>query len=572
MVHNGMAVSKGVAVGKIFVYRPFSVTVRETSIPRELLEENMSRYRRAIANVDAELSRIRARLEESDPDKAAIIKAHLEILHDEVMAEEIADRIEKDLRSPDWAVEKTYLEAIALFDDIDDPLIRERAADLKDVRNRILRNWHNVPECSLADLTEEVIVVAYDLMPSDAATLDRAKTLAIVTEIGGATSHTAIIAKSYNIPALVGVSGLMEAVLNGQEAAVDALGGVLIVNPSETDKARLEEKRRLHLQRVGITERFLNKEPKTLDGLRVEMGLNIGSGGDADLPALKNADCVGLFRTEFLYMEGSGLPDEEEQFAVYKKVLAHCNPRSVTIRTLDAGGDKQIPGLDLPHEDNPFLGNRALRLCFSRPEVFRVQLRALLRASVFGNLWLMLPMVGSIDDIRRARAAIAEVKRELDGEGAPYARDLKIGIMIEIPSIAVMADIAVREVDFASIGTNDLCQYLTAVDRLNPVVARYYQSCHPAVFRMIGDIARAFNGAGKPLSVCGEMAGDPLAAPVLVGLGLRKLSMGPNALAPVKYALSRLSLRELEQIARTVREFATAAEVEEFLKTKIDAQ
>jgi phosphotransferase system enzyme I (PtsI) len=275
---------------------------------------------------------------------------------------------------------------------------------------------------------------------------------------------------------------------------------------------------------------------------------------------------VGLFRTEFLYMGRDTLPMEDEQFEVYKRVLQRYGSRPVTLRTLDIGGDKTLDCMELPREDNPFLGNRALRLCFTQPELFKTQLRACLRASVFGNLWLMLPMVGSIDDIRRAKAVIAEVKTELDAQGIAYSKDLKVGIMIEIPAIAMIADLAVKEVDFASIGTNDLCQYLTAVDRLNPAVSSYYQTYHPGLFRIIGTVVHHFNQAGKPICICGEMGGNILAAPVLIGMGMRKLSMGFASIAGIKRTLAGLTIAKAEELAGIVINLSTAAEVEAYLR------
>ncbi|MDR0722553.1 MAG: phosphoenolpyruvate--protein phosphotransferase, partial [Treponema sp.] len=298
-------------------------------------------------------------------------------------------------------------------------------------------------------------------------------------------------------------------------------------------------------------------------------GLNIGGADEQELAGEAYTDLVGLFRTEFLYMGRDTLPSEEEQFTVYKKILQRYGRRPVTLRTLDIGGDKTLSSMNLPKEDNPVLGNRALRLCFTCPEVFKTQLRAALRASVFGNLWLMLPMVSSIDDIRRAKTYITEARGELDVEGVAYNKSFKIGIMVEIPSIAVIADLAAKEVDFASIGTNDLCQYLTAVDRMNPQTASYYQTYHPGMFRLIGTVVEQFNRAGKPICVCGEMGGDVLAAPVLVGLGMRKLSMGLASVARIKRVLASLTVAKAEELAGTVINLSTAHEVERYLNANL---
>jgi phosphotransferase system enzyme I (PtsI) len=317
---------------------------------------------------------------------------------------------------------------------------------------------------------------------------------------------------------------------------------------------------------LKVTREYLNKEPLTQDGVRIDIGVNIAGTDEDELAAAAFTDYVGLFRTEFLYLGRDTLPTEEEQFAAYKKALERFGGRPVTIRTLDIGGDKTLPCMNLPKEDNPFLGNRALRLCFSKPDLFRTQLRALLRASEFGNLWLMLPMIGSIDDIRRAKETLAAVRAELEAERIPVG-DFKTGIMIEIPAIAMIADKAAKEVDFASLGTNDLCQYLLAVDRLNPAVAPYYQSLHPGLLRIIAAAIRAFIATGKPISVCGEMGGDVLAAPLLVGMGLRKLSMGRGSVARIKRTLAGLTLRAAQDMAARALDCATAAEVESLVKT-----
>jgi phosphotransferase system enzyme I (PtsI) len=392
--------------------------------------------------------------------------------------------------------------------------------------------------------------------------------LAIITETGGATSHSAIIARSYEIPAILGVGGLLAALKDGMTAAVDAHGGEVFLEPDGETCARVDAAREAWLREREISKTFLKKEGRTACGERVEIGLNIGSAGDEELRGAEYTDYAGLFRTEFLYLGRERLPSEDEQFEVYRKVLSLYGSRPLTLRTLDIGGDKQLSSLKLPPEENPFLGKRALRLCFAYPELFKTQLRAALRASVYGNLYLMLPMVGSLDDIRQAKLTLEEVKAELDAEGKAYRKDYKLGIMIEIPSIALIADLAAQEVDFASVGTNDLCQYLCAVDRMNPEIASYYQSYHPALFRIIGAAARCFAAAGKPLSVCGEMGGDPPAALALAGLGIRKLSMGLAQIAAVKRMLAGLRLADAQEAAHAVQQFSTAAEAESFLREK----
>jgi phosphotransferase system enzyme I (PtsI) len=450
-----------------------------------------------------------------------------------------------------------------------DPLIRERAVDFDDVRKRLIRLWHGVEESNLAALTEPVVIAAHDLLPSDTASMDRKKVLAILTEVGGSASHSAIIARSYEIPAILGIPDLMSLVRQDQIVAVDAGAGEAVLDPDSGLAEAWERRREEFLKEAAETRQFLGAPSCTACGISIDIGLNIGGADEQELAGEAYTDLVGLFRTEFLYMGRNTLPSEEEQFIVYKKILQRWGNRPVTLRTLDIGGDKTLSSMNLPKEDNPVLGNRALRLCFTYPEIFKTQLRAALRASVFGKLWLMLPMVGGIDDIRRAKACVAEARGELDAEGIEYDKHFKTGIMIEIPSIAVIADLAAKEVDFASIGTNDLCQYLTAVDRMNPQVARHYQTYHPAMFRLIGKVVEQFNRAGKPIGVCGEMGGDPLAAPVLVGLGMRKLSMGLASIARIKRVLSSLTLAKAGELAGAVVDLSTAQEVENYLKANL---
>jgi phosphotransferase system enzyme I (PtsI) len=566
---KGIPVSPGVALGTVYVYRPLSIEAVENFIEKDSVEHEKERYAHALKKAADELNAIHASLYNDDPEKAKIFSAHIDILNDPAIQEEIIEAIETELWAGDWAIWKIYAKFIKMILKAKDQMIRERSVDFEDVRKRILRNWKGLPEDNLSALAKPVIIAAHDLLPSDTATLDRRNVLAIITETGGSTSHSAIIARSYGIPAILGISGLLDAVAQNDFAAVDALAGEVFLNPDEKTKTNMAAKREKYLVQAEETKTFLKKEPLTSDGKKIDIGLNIGNANDEELSGADCTDFVGLFRSEFLYMDRDSLPSEDEQFSVYKKVLERYGSRPVTLRTLDIGGDKTLSCMELPKEDNPFLGNRALRLCFCYPDIFKTQLRAALRASVYGNLNIMLPMVGSMDDIRKARLVLDEVKAELDSKNISYSKDFKFGIMIEIPSIAMIADIAAKEVDFASIGTNDLCQYLTAVDRMNPEVSEYYQDFHPAMFRIIGNVAQAFHEAGKPLSVCGEMGGNPFAVAALVGLGLRKLSMGLASVASLKRMLSRFSISEMEEIANTVKDFSTAKEVESFLKQRI---
>ncbi len=570
MEYKGNPVSEGIAVGKAYLYQPYVPQVTEGEIPEDQAPAAVARYEKLLEGAKQELAAIRDRLEKAgDGDKAKIFTAHQDILFDVAMDEEIRDKITYDFMTPEWAIHKVYEKFIKILNKAKDDLIRERVADMRDVKNRLLRIAAGVPEKNLAALGEPVIVVAHDLLPSDTATLDRKNVLALVTEIGGATSHSAIIARSYEIPALLGVDGAMENLSHGQEIAVDAVEGLLVADPSGEVKADFAKKREAFLKRREEEKKFLGVEPRMADGTLLPVHLNVGSANDQELAAEKYTDGVGLFRTEFIYMGKEQLPTEDEQYEIYKKVLTAFGDRPVTIRTLDIGGDKKLQCMELPVEENPFLGNRALRLCFSMPEVFLTQLRAALRASVHGNLWIMFPMVGSMDDIRRAKAFVQQAKDQLDAQGVPYSPDVKLGIMVEIPSIALVADLAAKEVDFASIGTNDLTQYSTAVDRMNPALREYYQSYHPALFRLIGYVVESFAKEGKPVSVCGEMGGDPYAAAVLAGLGMSKLSMGSASVARIKKMLSGLTMEKARELAAKARSLPTNDEVESYLKAEL---
>jgi phosphotransferase system enzyme I (PtsI) len=569
MVVKGTPVSPGVVVGKLYLYQPVQIEVGECFCRAGENETQLARVEEVKQQAAKEIEAIRAGLEHDDPEDAKIFIAHGDILNDVAINEEIELGIRDENWTGDWAIQKVYTKFARMIGRAKDPIIRERAVDFDDVRKRLIRLWHHKKGSSLAALTEPVIVAAHDLLPSDTASLDRKKVLAILTEVGGSASHSAIIARSYDIPAILGIHDLMSLVRQDQSAAVDAGAGDLVLDPDSGTVKDYSRRREEFIKEAAKTKQFLGASPCTSCGKSIDIGLNIGGADEQELAGEAYTDMVGLFRTEFLYMGRDALPSEDEQFTVYKKVLQRWGKRPVTLRTLDIGGDKTLSSMNLPKEDNPALGNRALRLCFTHPDVFKTQLRAALRASVFGNLWLMLPMVGGIDDIRRAKACIAEVQGELDAEGIGYDKNFKTGIMIEIPSIAVIADLAAKEVDFASIGTNDLCQYLTAVDRMNPHVARYYQSYHPAMFRLIGDVVEQFNKADKPIGVCGEMGGDPLSAPVLVGLGMRKLSMGLASVAMIKRALSSLTIAKSEALAAAVVNFSTAQEVEAYLKANL---
>ena len=562
-IFKGTSVSPGVAEGRVYLYQAFTCDVYETYVQSGEEAAALERYEQAVRAADAELLHLIASFSADNADKAKIFAAHREILSDEEVDDEIRSAILNDRQAADFAVNRVYTEFALLLSKVEDALIAARATDIRDVRNRLIRILHGEAEKNLSSLRSPVVVVAHDLLPSDTATLDRQNVLAIVTEVGGSTSHSAILARSFGIPAVLGVPDVTEAFLDGANVAVDAMSGDVYLEPDETVRRSICRKREAFLQDRQDAARYLSDRGALRDGTPVEIGLNIGSGAETE--PLCYCDFIGLFRTEFLYMQTDRLPDEDAQFRAYRDVLQKADGKPVTIRTLDIGGDKTLPGLSLPKEENPFLGCRALRLCLRNRDLFLTQLRAILRASIYGKLWVMFPMVGSMDDLRAAKDALGEAMRMLDQRGIAYDKGIRTGVMIEIPSVALMAADIAAECDFASVGTNDLCQYLHAADRMNPDVKAYYQSFSPAMFRTLRMIFDAFAAAGKPVSVCGEMAGNPAAAPVLAGLGLRKFSMNAGSVASVKRALRQFSLAEARTIAEQVCGMDTERAVKEFL-------
>lgn len=567
---SGIPVSEGVALGPLLVYTPPAEDVPITQPQQHNPDAQLARYREAQHTVTNWLSALQSRLAGKDMAAAKIFKAHISMVHDEVMEDEIGQMIRAEGVAAEHAVDHVYQRYISQFQAMQDPLFRQRAADLLDVCRQLLAalrpDGAQAPAHPLAALPQPVILAARDLLPSDTALLDRGKVLAILTQEGGATCHTAILAKGFGIPAVLGVPGLLQAAQTGQTAGVDARSGEVVLAPNAGEQADFEQ-RLAHWQvQQAEAEAFRHAEPRTADGTYITLGLNLGSSGEAEQAAGQPADYVGLLRTEFLFMERPTLPDEESQYQAYRHILARYAPRPVTLRTLDVGGDKAPPGLPLPQEANSFLGLRGLRLCLARPQLFLTQLRAALRASAHGQLHLMLPMVSSLSEVEQAKAMLAHAQQQLQAEGLPMARHISLGVMIEVPALVLTAHQVAAAVDFASIGSNDLCQYLLAADRGSLEVAPYYRPYHPALLRAIAMVAEAFDQAEKPLGLCGELGGDPLAIPLLVGLGLRRLSMAPAAIPGAKKALAGTTLQNAQALAAQALACGSAQEVERLLR------
>lgn len=568
---QGTPVSKGLSVGLAYLYRPVDARVEKRSISPAEAAQEILRYEAAREAASKELSTFETRMAVSGNTNATIFAAQREILFDEEMDESVREQIRDGLACAEYAVSCIYEQFAAILETARDELIRARCADIRDVRRRLIAILCDRTDSGIGGQPEPMVLVADELFPSDTVKLDKRHVSAILTQKGNATSHAAILAKSLGIPAILGIPSLMETIRDGMRLAVDAQAGTVLIEPEAqaleafcTKSAAYEARRKYELE-------FATRQTMTRDGTPVQLGLNIGSADE--LPGQTvSFDFVGLFRSEFLYMGADHLPSEEEQFLQYRRAVEAYPGVCITLRTLDIGGDKELPYFELPKEQNPFLGLRALRLCFAQQGLFRTQLRAALRASAYGCLQLLFPMVGSVEDIRQAKAVLADVRRELEAEQLPFDRSMKIGAMIEIPAAAIAADLIEREVDFVSIGTNDLCQYITAADRGNPSVAAYYRFCNPAMLRLIQYVVQTFDRAGKPVCVCGEAAGDKPGALLLFGLGIRKLSMSAACVPGVKRLLSLYSTQELTALAERSINLETAAEIETLLRDSIQKQ
>jgi len=548
---NGIAASNGIAIAK--AYRLIEPELSTSKRTIEVPADEQARFKAAIETSKQELESIRDKAAiDLGADKAAIFEAHLLVLSDPELLTPIEDKIKSESINAEFALKETADMFVMMFEQMDNEYMRERAADIRDVTKRVLAHLLGVQIPNPSMIAEEVIVIAEDLTPSDTAQLNRQFVKGFTTDVGGRTSHSAIMARSMEIPAVVGTKAATTEIQNGDLVIVDGLTGVVHINPTPELVKRYEDEYAAYEAQKAEWAKLVNEPTISVDGKQVELVANIGTPKDITGVIQNGGEGVGLYRTEFLYMGRDQLPTEDEQFEAYKAVLEGLAGKPVVVRTLDIGGDKELPYLNLPKEMNPFLGHRAIRLCLEEQDIFRTQLRALLRASSFGNLKIMFSMIATLGEFRQAKAILEEEKQELLKNGVSVSDHIEVGIMVEIPSTAVMADTFAKEVDFFSIGTNDLIQYTMAADRMNERVSYLYQPYNPAILRLVKMVVDAAHKEGKWAGMCGEMAGDEVAIPLLLGLGLDEFSMSATSILKARSLITKLSQSEMESLAVSV--------------------
>ena len=561
---KGIAASDGVAVAKAYLLVQPDLSFNKTSV--EDTDAEATRLDDALAKSTEELQAIRDKAAQSLGEaEAQVFDAHLMVLSDPEMVGQIKQNIQDNKVNAEAALKEVTDMYIGMFEAMDDnAYMQERAADIRDVAKRILAHLLGVTLPNPSMINEEVIVVAHDLTPSDTAQLDRTYVKAFVTDIGGRTSHSAIMARSLEIPAIVGTKEITDKVKAGDILAVNGIIGDVIIDPTDAEKSEFEAEAKAYADQKAEWDKLKNAETVTADGKHVELAANIGTPKDLEGVHKNGGEAVGLYRTEFLYMDSSDFPTEEDQYQAYKAVLEGMEGKPVVVRTMDIGGDKELPYLTLPHEMNPFLGYRALRISLSElgDGMFRTQMRALLRASVHGNLRIMFPMVATLKEFRAAKAIFEDEKQKLVNEGVEVSNDIQVGIMIEIPAAAVLADKFAKEVDFFSVGTNDLIQYTMAADRMNERVSYLYQPYNPSILRLIKNVIDAAHAEGKWAGMCGEMAGDQTAVPLLLGMGLDEFSMSATSILKTRSLMKRLDTPKMAELAdRALKECDTMEEV-----------
>ncbi|MFC0215086.1 phosphoenolpyruvate--protein phosphotransferase [Paenibacillus chartarius] len=568
---TGTAASPGIAIAKAYrlkhsAYVPTKVTVSDK-------EKEKLRLTKAVEEARTELEGIRELTERRlGAQKAEIFEAHMLLLEDPDLIDATREKIADEGINAEYALHEVAQSFIEILKGMDNEMLRERAVDVGDVAGRVIARLRGETLATAAAISEESIVIAEDLTPSDTAQLNPDYVLGFVTEIGSRTSHSAIMARSLELPAIVGAGSGAAEIESGVTVILDALDGRVLIDPSEEELSRYRLKKEAYETRRKELRKLVDRPTVTKDGHHVELAANIGSVEDLQKVLENGAEGIGLFRTEFLYMGRSSLPTEEEQFQIYKHVLEKMAGKPVVIRTLDIGGDKELPYMKLPSESNPFLGLRAVRLCLSRPDLFRTQLRALLRASVYGQLRIMFPMIAVMEELKAAKRLLQEEKEKLLSEGVQVSDRIEVGMMIEVPAAALAADLFAKEVDFFSIGTNDLIQYTMAADRMNENVSYLYQPIHPSILRLIRTVIQAGEQAGKWVGMCGEMAGDPKAIPILLGMGLYEFSMSASSILPARQFMLQASRSEWAASVAEIMAMDSQEQIEQYVNTKLRSE
>ncbi len=567
----GIGASPGIAIGSAYVVDRRRMSAVERTLEPHELEDEVRLFRDALGRSKEQLEDVKKRV--ADPhiaDHLHIIDTHLLILQDPMLVEETVATIRREKINAEGALMRTLTRFRSVFDAIDDEYLRERRSDIDSVGDRILRNLIGVTQQSLADIERKSVVVAHDLSPADTMQIDKSRIIGFVTDLGGRTSHTTILARSLGIPAVVGLESITSQVREGMPVIIDGNTGTVVLNPSlDTFRDYLQKKQFYEYQTEELTS-FRGLEAVTLDGHHIVLRSNIEIAEEVPIALREGAQGVGLFRTEFLYMQRKSVPTEEEQVTAYREIIERMAPHPVTIRTLDVGGDKLVSGIDLSDEANPAMGLRAIRFSLKEKNLFKVQLRSVLRASVYGKARLLFPMITGVAEIKSCKALLDEVKLELANEGHAFDADIEIGIMIETPAAALVTELLAREVDFLSVGTNDLIQYCLAVDRGNEHVAYLYEPLHPAVLRVLRMICQAAKQAGVMVGICGEMAADPLYTLVLLGLGFDEWSMNAPYISQVKRIVRQVYRPEAEQLVKELSDLGSAPEAARRLEQEMN--
>ncbi|MDD7464452.1 MAG: phosphoenolpyruvate--protein phosphotransferase [Anaerococcus sp.] len=560
--YKGLVASTGIAMANIYLFTREDIDISQENISKEDILDQTNKIKEAIDSYTKDLDN----KEGASEQEQKIAEAHKELLSDPYFIDTISSKISNELKNPELALDETVKEMVVVMSSLDDEYLKERADDYKDIGRQVMYKLKGIVPKDLSKLSQKSIVVSKELTPSDTSNMDKENVLGFATDLGGKTSHTSIIAQTLDMPALVGMRDFSEKVKGGEFAIIDGDQGIIIVDPSEETIEEYSEKIKALEEKKKRLEEVKDKEVITQDGKKIEVAANIGNLEDLKIAIERGCDGVGLFRTEFIYMESDGFPSEESQFEIYRDAAKMLEGKPIIIRTLDIGGDKGLDYFKFPAEENPFLGYRAIRLCLDKEDMFRTQLRALLRASAFGNIKIMLPYIISVDELLKTREILEDLKDELRKENIDFNEDIDLGIMVETPASVIMADKLIKYADFFSIGTNDLTQYVLAVDRGNDMISDLYNPYNPAVLRAIKRIIDESHKAGKWTGMCGQFAGDTEATKLLLGLGLDEFSASSNKIAEIKDTLLKSSQKEEEEFANTILDMESADKAEESVK------